>query len=181
MPRHVLSKERIIAAGVEIIDAGQALNFAAVARQLGTRSQALYAYFANQTDLSYAIVQQVIVQLTQRLQTQLFGAAGRAGIIMLAQTWRRLALDHVNLSLFVLTMPRTEAYPELTQVYDQFATLLSQMVASAYPDERQCRLLARNVRDLVVGDVVNVGSGWFSNPEIDPDVSFRENLSNSLP
>lgn len=73
MSRQILSKDRIIQAAVAIIEAGGTPTFSTISRRLGSRSQALYPYFANQTELSFAIFDWVARQLNDQIKQNCLG------------------------------------------------------------------------------------------------------------
>ncbi|PIO83048.1 hypothetical protein BSQ39_05400 [Loigolactobacillus backii] len=179
MTRQVLSPAKIIQTSIELIEAGEQLSFSTIARALGTKSQALYSYFDNQTALGYAVVGWTIAQVNDRLRTQLFGLSGQQGIVAFATEFRKLALAHPRLTRFVLARPRTKDYAVATAAFTQLRQLLNQMIASQYP-ESQRLLVSRCVRALMVGDIVNVGTGWFTDETISAADSFHELLMMNL-
>lgn len=180
MSRQILSKDRIIQAAVAIIEAGGTPTFSTISRQLGSRSQALYPYFANQTELSFAIFDWVARQLNDQLKTELFGLSGREGLIALAVAMRREGLAHVRLTQYLLSIPRDTANADMQQGTDLFRDLLDGMIRPVYQHSRVRLLAARWLRDLIVGDVVNIGAGWFIDQEISADDSFELALTASL-
>lgn len=180
MPRQILSKQNIIQASVNLIESGEEPSFAAVARKLGTKSQALYSYFANQRALSYSIVAWAIKKITSHLQEQIFGQSGISGIVSFAVEFRQVALQHFLLTQFVLKMPRTSAYPEVTAAFQQLKKLLNQLLATEFDDAQSQLLASRCGRDLLIGDIINVGTGWFSDKSISADTSFQELLIANL-
>lgn len=179
MTRQILSQAKIVQTSIELIEAGEQLSFSTIARALGTKSQALYSYFDNQTALSYAVVGWTITQVNDRLRTQLFGLSGQQGIVAFATEFRKLALVHLKLTRFVLAKPRTKDYPIATKAFTQLRQLLNQMIASQYP-EQQRLLVSRCIRALIVGDIVNVGTGWFTDDTISTADSFHELLVMNL-
>ena len=180
MPRQILSKQKIIETSVSLIESGSELSFSLVAQQLGTRSQALYSYFSNQQELSYCVVAWAINQVSQQLQQKIFGQTGIKGIIALATEFRSLALKHFKLTQLVLKMPRTNAYPEVTAAFEQLRSLINQLLATEYSDPKQQLLASRYLRDLTIGDIVNVGTGWFADKSLPADKSFPKMLEQVL-
>lgn len=179
MTRQILSQEKIIQTSIELIEEGDVLSFSAIARKLGTKSQALYSYFNNQTELRYAVVGWAVTQVGDQLRKQLFGLSGQAGIVAFATEFRRLALTHLKLTQFVLSMPRTKKYSEVTKAFGEIRLLLNQMIDGVYPKSQQL-LVSRCVRDIMVGDIVNVGTGWFTDDSLSATDGFHELLVMNL-
>ena len=180
MPRQILSKEIIIKTSIELIEDNKENNFAAIAKKIGTQSQALYNYFPNQLTLNYAIVAWTVSLLTDKLRKDLFGKAGLTAIIDFAMTFRETALNHFFLTQFVLKMPRTNNYPETTAAFNELKSIFNQMIATAFTDSKKQLLASRCIRDLTIGDIVNVGTGWFADKSLPADKSFRKLLMQSF-
>ncbi|WP_204122596.1 TetR/AcrR family transcriptional regulator [Lacticaseibacillus mingshuiensis] len=172
MSKQVLSQTRIIECGIALINNGSAVSFANIARELGTKSQALYPYFTNQQALSYAILDQTVASLVERLKTDLFGKTGREALVEFALICRRVCLEHPRLSQFIVALPRSE-----DAIADEpvaaFRTLLTQSVAAVVASERARLLGGRLLRDLIIGELINISSGWFNNAELPQEDSFR--------
>lgn len=180
MTKQVLTKERIILAAITQIENGGPLTFSVLAKQLGSRSQALYTYFANVTELKYAVVAWCLQRGKLQVQDQLFGQAGSAGILAFAQTSRALALQHERLSRFVLAQDRTQNYPDVVAAFDGIKHLLHQLLDGTFQDTTIRELAGRCVRDLIVGDFMNVGAGWFTDKLMTPDESFEQLVRRNL-
>ena len=180
MPRQILSKEIIIKTSIELIEDNKENNFASIAKKLGTQSQALYNYFPNQLALNYAIVAWTVSLLTDQLRKDLFGKAGLTAIIDFAMTFRKTALNHFLLTQFVLKMPRTNNYPETTAAFNELKSIFNQMIATEFTDSKKQLLASRCIRDLAIGDIVNVGTGWFADKSLPADKSFRKLLKQNL-
>ena len=180
MPRKILSKEIIIKTSIMLIEDNKENNFAAIARKLGTQSQALYNYFPNQLALNYAIVAWAVNLLTDQLRQDLFGKAGMTAIIDFAMAFRERALNHFLLTQFVLKMPRTDNYPEVDMAFAELKTIFNQIIGTKFTDPQKQLLASRCIRDLAIGDIVNVGTGWFADKSLPADKSFRKLLKQSL-
>ena len=180
MPRQILSKEIIIKTSIELIEDNKENNFATVARKIGIQSQALYNYFPNQIALNYAIVAWTVELLTNQLRKDLFGKAGLTAIIDFVMAFRETALNHFLLTQFVLKMPRTDNYPETTAAFNELKSIFNQMIATEFTDPQKQLLASRCIRDLAIGDIVNVGTGWFADKSLPADKSFRRLLKQSL-
>lgn len=180
MPKQILTTDKIVATAITLVSNGSEITFSSVAKQLGTRSQALYTYFANADELRYAVVAAVVKSIANQLKSALFGQSGQTAIVQFAQLIRQKALGNVPLSRFVLAAPRTNDIAAVVTAFDEIKQMLDQLLGSVYSDPAIIMLASRCVRDLIVGDVLNVGAGWFANPELKPDESFQELLTANL-
>lgn len=173
MPRQILSKDGIIKTSIQLLEAGQEISFSNI-------SQALYSYFPNQIALSYGIIAWLIKNLCLHLQQKLFGQTGIKGIVAFATEVRTLALEHFELTRLILKMPRTQQFPEVTAAYDQLRLLFNQLLATEFTTPNQQLLASRWIRDLTIGDIVNVGTVWFADKSLSADQSFQKPLQQSL-
>lgn len=173
MPRQILSKDGIIKTSIQLLEAGQEISFSNI-------SQALYSYFPNQIALSYGIIAWLIKNLCLHLQQKLFGQTGIKGIVAFATEVRTLALEHFELTRLILKMPRTQQFPEVTAAYDQLRLLFNQLLATEFTTPNQQLLASRWIRDLTIGDIVNVGTVWFADKSLSADQSFQKLLQQSL-
>jgi AcrR family transcriptional regulator len=180
MPRQVLTKERIIETAIALIEEGEELTFSTVSKRLESRSQALYTYFANVNELRYAIVAWAVQAAGRQVQDKLFGQSGLTAIMEFSKQFRVLALRYERLSRFVLLQARTIDYPDVVAAFDQLRRLLHQLLNSAFRDETVRSMASRCIRDLIVGDIINVGTGWFAGGTLSPDDSFNQLLRRNL-
>ncbi|KZU38663.1 TetR/AcrR family transcriptional regulator [Lactiplantibacillus plantarum] len=180
MPKQLLTREKIVDIGVALIEDGKELTFSAVAKKLGSRSQAIYTYFKNVDELKYTIIAWALSIAGRRMQCQLFGQSGIEAIIEFAKQFRALALRHDRLSRFVLSAVRTTKYPEVDAALDVLKKLLNQLLEGTFKAKRLRILASRCIRDLIVGDIINVGTGWFTSGEMSTDQSFDQNLRHNL-
>ena len=77
-------------------------------------------------------------------------------------------------------MPRTDNYPETTAAFNELKSIFNQMIATEFTDSKKQLLASRCIRDLAIGDIVNVGTGWFADKSLPADKSFRKLLKQSL-
>ena len=180
MQRQHLTKDKIVQASIEMIEKGEPLTFSTIARHLATSSQALYNYFGNLKDLRYAIVAKSVNNAVTYVQSEAFGHAGLEGLLSFTMALRKLCFKNQALSQFVVTTPRSKAYPDVTAAFDRLKKLLDQMLATHFTDEHQRLLASRFIRDLTVGDVMNIWMGWFADPSFNVDDSFTTMLALAL-
>lgn len=77
MTSRTLSKEKIVAAAVQIINNQESLTFTRLSKLLGTRSQAIYNYFPDVMAIKGAVAADFYNQLSQRLRVDLLGMSGK--------------------------------------------------------------------------------------------------------
>lgn len=180
MPKQILNEEKIVETAITLITNYREVTFSSVAKQLGTRSQALYTYFANADELRYAVVASVVKDIADQLKNVLFGQSGKSAIVQFAKFIRQKALSNVQLSRFVLAAPRTNDIESVVSAFAELKQMLDRLLGSVYSDPTVLMLASRCIRDFIIGDVLNVGAGWFTNPEITPTESFEKLLDENL-
>lgn len=178
MSKQLLSPEKIVTVGIQTIEAGTPLTFANLARTLGTRSQALYPYFNNQTALSYAITDAVLARANAQLQQALFGLSGQPAVMQFALTCRQLGLAHPKLVLFMIGLPRHEDISD--EAMQDFRKMLTTLIGELVHTERVQLLGGRWLRDLIIGEVANISGGWFINQDLPQEDSFRWTVTHGL-
>lgn len=174
-----ISKQDIIKTAIIMIEKGDKLTFSTISRKMKITSQSLYNYFKNQKELEYAIVGTVISAACQIAERKTFGKSGHDGVIYLSLTFRKMGVKHINLVQFVISHHRTNQYQIVTDAFSELKDLLDHMLQS-YIDAKKLLKASRLIRSLVVGDILNVGTGWFKSPEVKAESSFIEMLNLSL-
>jgi AcrR family transcriptional regulator len=125
-----LSKERIVEAAIEILDAGgeSALTFRALATRLATGSGAIYHHVANKNELLTAATDEVIARVT----------AGRAGGAEPRAAIRDIALgvfDAIDAHPWVGTQLSREPWQlAVVQIFESFG---GQLLALGVPGQAQ--------------------------------------------
>lgn len=77
-------------------------------------------------------------------------------------------------------MPRTQQFPEVTAAHNQLRLLFNQLLATEFTTTAQQLLASRWIRNLTIGDIVNVGTGCFADKSFSVDQSFQKLLQQSL-
>ncbi|MFD1430908.1 TetR/AcrR family transcriptional regulator [Lacticaseibacillus mingshuiensis] len=173
-----LSQQLIIEAAVNSLNRGETVTFSSLARQLDCHSQALYPYFKTQRELIRQVALWFIDQLNQESDKAMAGLSGKAAVRALALTVRTIGL--ANYPVFTMTMRLSS---EGTISYDRdsamavFRERVRALLIELAADEPQRVLLNRLIRDYVVGEIVNVASGWFQNKTFSQLDSFTKNLN----
>lgn len=180
MTKQKITQKKLIQTGINLIEAKQAPTFSNLARAMTIKSQAIYPYFANQIELSYAILEYSVDHLIAKLQTTLFGMAGREAIVQLAMIWRAEGLAHVHLSQFLLSLPRKEQNEVLQAKIQVISQLMDQLLKQVLTSAKTRLLASRFIRNLIVGEILNIGGGWFQNSELPQESGFRTMLELGL-
>lgn len=173
-----LTTEKIIQTAMSLIEAQEPLTFSNISRKLGTRSQALYNYFPDVNALSASIDESYNAALVTYLQQQLMGLSGETAILKFATASRQYALEHFKMTQFVLAIPRellNEGDSQTTSS-QQLKQILYQLLQAMNIDERRRLNAARMIRNLIIGEVVNVGRGWFTTKTVMESDSFEQML-----
>lgn len=174
-----ISKKDIIKTAIIMIEKGEKITFSTISRKMKITSQSLYNYFKNQNELEYAIVGTVISSACKIAQEKTFGKSGHDGVTSLALTFRKMGVRHINMAQFVISHHRTNQYKIVTDAFNELKILIDRMLES-YIDSDKLLKASRLIRSLVVGDILNVGTGWFKSPEVRAESSFIEMLNLSL-
>ncbi|WP_051999855.1 TetR/AcrR family transcriptional regulator [Schleiferilactobacillus shenzhenensis] len=180
MTRTKLSADTILDHAAALITAGEPLTFSTLARALGSRSQALYNYYPNQAALTDALCARNLHWLVPRLQKALFGLSGRAALTQLALTCRTSGLAHFRLTQFTLAHVHQDNAPATAGAMTDLRTLINQLIQSTPADAATQIVGERMLRNLIVGEIFNVGTGWFDDPAMSAEESFRQMVDQCL-
>ncbi|GAX03911.1 TetR family transcriptional regulator [Secundilactobacillus pentosiphilus] len=178
MTSRTLTTEKIIQTAMSLIEAQKPLTFSNISRALGTRSQALYNYFPDVNALSASINEAYNAGLVTELQQQLLGLSGEEAILKFAAVSRRYALKHFKITQFVLAIPRELLNENTEQATssERLKQILYQLLQTMNIDEQRRLSAARMIRNLIIGEVVNVGRGWFTTKTVTEEDSFKRML-----
>lgn len=176
-----LSKEKIIEAAIELIKQQESLTFTNLSKKLGTRSQAIYNYYSDVTDIKIAVAMNFFDQLATRLNADLLGLSGKQAIKAFANVSTQYALDNFLIAQQILSIPveqkREGALEEsIDSVYKILRLFLNQLIK----DDQQKIIIARMLRNLIIGEVVHVGNGRFNSKQISSRDSFDQMLEITL-
>lgn len=174
-----ISKADIIKTAILMIEKGDNITFSTISRKMKMTSQSLYNYFKNQQELEYAIVATVINSAYIIAQRETFGKSGFDGIVSLAIILRKAGIKHIALAQFVVAHPRVHEYHMVNEAFASLKELLDQMLISYFTQDKVLKA-SRLLRSLLVGDILNVGMGWFKSPDLKAEESFSEMLELSL-
>lgn len=180
MVKRILSREKIIEEEIQLIKDDSPLNFSVLANYLGVKPQALYPYFKNQMDLNYAVLSETVDKLNELLKSQLLGMTGEKALFQLALICRNEGLENIKLFHFIVTLPLKNA-PEFTKKsIAELRNIFNSLLATAFKHEKIQLLAGRMIRNLIYGELLNVGTGWFSDKKISQSESFKWMIRESL-
>lgn len=180
MVKKILSREKIITAEIQLIKNDTLLNFSILAAHLGVKPQALYPYFKNQMDLNYVILSETVNKLNELLKTQLLGLTGKAALFQLALICRNEGLENIKLFHFIVTLPLKNAPTFTKKSIDELRNIFNSLLATAFKHAEIQLLAGRMIRNLIYGELLNVGTGWFVDKKISQSESFKWMIQESL-
>lgn len=181
MTARTLSKEKIVAAAIELIKNQDNLTFTNLSRKLGIRSQAIYNYYPDIMAVKADVAAKFYDDLATRLKADLLGLQGKQAIKAFANV-----IVHYALSNFVLAqqiigissskIDATNLNQSRSRVLDVLKTFLEPMTQ----DEKTRVVITQMLRVLVIGEILHVGNGQFDNKTISAQDSFDEMLDLAL-
>ncbi|KRN28847.1 hypothetical protein IV38_GL001054 [Lactobacillus selangorensis] len=177
-----LSAAKIIAvAKILIQEQGpSALTFAAVAKQLNCRTQALYFYFKNMRDLKLQVARDFFQAVLELLTATAQGLSGEDGVLKLAFAMRTFCLQRRRLAEFVFSLQDLANDSEARRIGEAISVLPNQMLTEFIADPKQRLTVSRGIRALVMGEVFNESAGWFADERVSREISFTDNLKRIL-
>ncbi|MTV81844.1 TetR/AcrR family transcriptional regulator [Secundilactobacillus folii] len=181
MTSRTLNPEKIVRTAMQLINEQIPLSFTNISKQLGTRSQALYNYFTDVKSLNVAIAKLYSTDLFNFLQSALIGISGKAAVIRYAISVRNYSLEHFRIAQFVISTPREQLQANQADASDwSIRNLLNQLLDTMSLTPTQHLNASRMIRNLVIGEILNVGSGWFKNETVAETASFERMLTVGL-
>lgn len=181
MTSRTLSKEKIIATAIELINTEGSLTFTTLSKKLGTRSQAIYNYYPDVSAIKIAVAIDFYDNLAIRLQADLLGLSGKQAIKSFTNISTQYALSKFPVSQMILAIPVNEKRSgELDKSIDQVHRILRTLLQQVSDDPQKEIVIERMLRNLIIGEVMHVGSGRFSNELISAQDSFDQMLEITL-
>ncbi|HBF75191.1 MAG TPA: hypothetical protein DDW71_08025 [Lactobacillus sp.] len=178
MTSRTLNKTKIINTAMDLIAQQQPLTFSNISRRLGIHSQALYNYFPDVTALNASIDEAYNADLLAKLRQQLLGLSGEEAVLKFAFVCRQYALERFKLTQFVLAIPRELLNTDPVQAPSSQALrqILYQLLMKIDMSDELRLNATRMIRNLIIGEIVNVGRGWFKNDAVNETDSFKQML-----
>lgn len=178
MTSRTLNKEKIINVAMDLITEQQPLTFSNISRRLGTHSQALYNYFPDVTALNASIDEAYNDGLLAEIRQQLVGVSGEEAVLKFAFVSREYALAHFQVTQFTLAIPRELLNQGAVQNSSSYALrqILYQLLKTLDMNNDLRLNATRMIRNLIIGEIVNVGRDWFKNEEVKDSESFKQML-----
>lgn len=158
----LLSKERIRAAALAIIDAHglAALSMRKLAGELGVSAPSLYFHYATKDDL----VDDIAGEVVEQVDTSAFDQGWREGVLTWARSYRAALAAHPNIIPYLAHGPGFSE-SSLRQANDIHAGL----IAGGWPD-RDATMIGAATKYLVVGSA----TGSFSRGFVDDAEVYAE-------
>lgn len=176
-----LSKEKIVATAIELVNQQETLSFTKLSKVLGTRSQAIYNYYPDVQALKIAIAVNFYDQLAVRLRADLLGLSGKQAIKAFANITVQYALGKFRVSQLILSIPAGKLHDEaLDDSFLEIHHIMNLLLDPLVTDEKQRLIVSRMLRSLIIGEIVHVGNGRFDNKLISARDSFDQMLDITL-
>lgn len=181
MTAHTLSKEKIVAAAMELINDQENLTFTKLSRKLGIRSQGIYNYYPDVMAVRIGVAVKFYDDLAVRLKADLLGLTGKQAIKAFANIIVHYALDKFLITQQIIGIPSGKLNdPSLNERLINIRSILRLFLDPLVPDKKSELVISRMLRNLVVGEIMHVGNGRFDDKTISAPDSFNEMLELTL-
>lgn len=181
MTSRTLSKEKIVATAIELINQQESLTFTNLSKKLGTRSQAIYNYYPDVMAVEVAVAVDFFDNLAIRLQADLLGLSGKQAIKAFTNISTQYALGKFLIARQILGIPMEEKRSgDLNVSIDKVHQILDIFLHQMINDEKKELVIARMLRNLIIGEIVHVGNGRFRNKLVNAQDSFDQMLEITL-
>lgn len=181
MTSRTLSKEKVVDTAVKMINNQENLTFTNLGKKLGTRAQAIYNYYPDVTLLRVAMAVDFFNKLTVRIKADLLGMTGKQALKTMAHVCTQYSLDNwlVANQIFEIPIAKKKTV-EMKQSIDGIYEILQIYLQQLTNDEQTRIVIARMLRNLIIGEIVHVGNGRFDNKLISARDSFDKMLDITL-
>lgn len=178
MQKRNLNPARILQAARQVVNDGgsEALTFSNVAAVLAVRSQALYGYYANSSQLKFALIMDYLDTLTRDLNQALVGVSGEQALLIYGRQLRQALLAEPNLTKLAFGGINYQREQETAQHLHELVLVLDRLIAPYYPDHTTVIAQARYFRAIVFGYVQNELWGLFRLATPSADETFNSAL-----
>ena len=181
MTSRILSKEKIIAMAVDLVNQQEELSFTKLSKKLGTRSQAIYNYYSDVRALKIAIAVNFYDKLAIRLRADLLGISGKQAVKAFANITVQYALGKLPIFQLILGITAEKEQDEsLSNSIGEIYQIMNSLLDSLITNKKQRLVVSRMLRSLIIGEIVQVGSGEFNNKLISARDSFDQMLDITL-
>lgn len=178
MTSRTLSKEKIIATAIDLINDQENLTFTNLSKRLGTRSQAIYNYYPDVLAVKVAVAIAFYQDLATRLQVDLLGLSGKQAVKAFCNVSVQYALSKYPVTQQILSIPSGKINnEELDKNSLMVHGIMLKLLDPIESDERKQLVLARMLRNLIDGEIIHVGNGRFNNKLISHRDSFDQMLN----
>lgn len=182
MANKLLNRQRIQTAAQNAIVKGEELSFSSLAKKLGTRSQALYNYFPNVEALKIALADDFYQRFYENIEIALLGMQGEDAVVRMALFSRQYGLKNYAVIRMIQSIPAEKLRKTSVQQanINRYRGLFQRLLSYLKLDSAQELVVSRALRNLIVGEVNNVGSGWFIDDTISAEASFKKMIISLL-
>lgn len=169
-----LTKEGIVQTAVAMIaERGlDAFSLRELAARLGVRAASLYNHVANVDELYTAVGENVMGQLRDVLAAAIAGKQGDEAVWALAEAYYHFGKENPGLYEAVIAMRNKEG-EALSGSFKETLMPFYQALAAYHLSEREVVAMHRMLRGLIHGYLMLQEAGYFSQPIIDPEASYR--------
>ena len=176
-----LSKQLILNRAADMLNSGQQLSFTTLSKQFGTHSQALYPYFKNREELLNELFAWVLRQLLAAMQQANKSDDSGKAIVAVAVQFRKVALTNFGLFKTIMAIsPTAQKVPEVQGLIREIRTSVDGALVGITSDQADRLLLSRAIRNIMIGEIFNEGSGWFDDPRIPAGDSYQRMLNDLI-
>lgn len=181
MTSRTLSKEKIVAAATELITEQENLTFTKLGHKLGIRSQGIYNYYPDVMAIKIGVAIHFYDELAVRLRADLLGLSGKQAIKAFANVCTQFALSKFQVSQQILSIPVDHAHDKnLDTSFHKIHAILNELLEPFISDNDTKIVISRMLRNLIIGEIVHVGTGRFNNKLISARDSFDKMLELTL-
>ena len=177
LTERILSKDKIIQAAIELINDRETITFTKLGRKLNMRSQGIYNYYPNVMAVRIAVTVKFYDNLAVRLQADLLGLTGKVAIKAFANIIVHYALDNFRVAQQILSIPAENVHDKnLETSLLNIIGILNQFLDPLEKNEEDRLVISRALRNLAIGQIVQVGNNQFVNQTLSAQDSFDEML-----
>lgn len=169
-----LTKDIIVVEAVALIEEQglDAFSLRALAARLGVRAASLYNHIANVDELYTAVGEKVMGRLRDVLVAAIADKQGDEAVWALAEAYYHFGKENPELYKTFIAMRNKEG-EALSGAFKETLMPFYQALAVYHLSEQEVVAMHRMLRGLIHGYLMLQEAGYFSQPIIDPEASYR--------
>lgn len=174
MPRIGLSKERVVKSAVTLIEQSGAADFSmrALADSLNIKTASLYNHVKSMDELMVEVCACALRMQRDAEMNAIEEAPGEAGIMALANAYRRFAKEHRELYRLIMNTA-VSCGNQLDEISQCIVEPFMKVLEHTSLNDMEKMHWQRVLRGIVHGFVSQEDAGFFSHLPVDADDSFR--------